>query len=234
MQAHTGVCRSVCVRACELCLCGAAVRHSAHVSPGREASWHTNAAKLLRHHDRKRKLRFRAGCPAKGVAQAARLTQHRPQRKLLSHGHLLPKRNKKDCTVSRSYVVEVGDRITRRSVDGAGRGRSVDIQANRDQPLCCQLRCGCRGGKHRRSSFSRPCRALAPPSSSDKDGNKVLWAAAGVWEPGVALVFRVLGSHYCVIGVGRFSGRITFPRYRRVATARSVTTRFCSSVPAAP
>ena len=106
---------------------------SAHVSPGREASWHTNAAKLLRHHDRKRKLRFRAGCPAKGVAQAARLTQHRPQRKLLSHGHLLPKRNKKDCTVSRSYVVEVGDRITRRSVDGAGRGRSVDIQANRAQ-----------------------------------------------------------------------------------------------------
>ena len=147
--------------------------------------------------------------------------------------HLLPKK-KREHSISRSDVVEVGDRITRRSVDGAGRGRSVDIQANRDQPLCCQLRCGCRGGKHRRSSFSRPCRALAPPSSSDKDGNKVLWAAAGAWEPGVALVFRVLGSHHCVIGVGRFSGRITFPRYRRVATARSVTTRFCSSVPAAP
>ena len=95
MQAHTGVCRSVCVRACELCLCGAAVRHSAHVSPGREASWHTNAAKLLRHHDRKRKLRFRAGCPAKGVAQAARLTQHRPQRKLLSHPSGTPPSQKK-------------------------------------------------------------------------------------------------------------------------------------------
>lgn len=145
-----------------------------------------------------------------------------------------PSQKKREHNISRSDVVEVGDRITRRSVDGAGRGRSVDIQANRDQPLCCQLRCGCRGGKHRRSSFSRPCRALAPPSSSDKDGNKVLWAAAGAWEPGVALVFRVLGSHYCVIGVGRFSGRITFPRYRRVATARSVNTRFCSSVPAAP
>ena len=39
--------------------------------------------------------------------------------------HLLPKK-KREHSISRSDVVEVGDRITRRSVDGAGRGRSVD------------------------------------------------------------------------------------------------------------
>ena len=125
----------MCARACELCLCGAAVRHRVLTS--------RQDVKLRGIPMPRSSSGTMTGSASCASAQGARRRGWRKQLVLpsivLSASccrilpiHLLPKK-KREHSISRSDVVEVGDRITRRSVDGAGRGRSVDIQANRAQ-----------------------------------------------------------------------------------------------------